>query len=46
MTDAQPERRRENRENDFNDMVVGTATAVIFFLGIAAVATVIEILVN
>lgn len=36
--------RRENRENDFLDMSIGTALATIFFMGIALIATVVEVL--
>lgn len=44
MTDNAEPRRRENRENDFLDMSVGTAVAIIFFMGIALIATLAEIL--
>lgn len=44
MTDNVQSHKRENRENDFLDMSLGTAIAVIFFMGIALVATIAEIL--
>lgn len=44
MTQKAQSPRRENRENDFLDMSIGTAVAVIFFMGIALVATIAELL--
>lgn len=43
MTDNVQSHKRENRENDFMDMTVGTAVAFIFFMGIALVATIAQI---
>lgn len=35
--------KRENRENDLLDMSVGTALAIVFFMGIAVFAFIAEI---
>lgn len=44
MADQTPSYKRENRENDFLDMTLGTAGAIIFFMGIAFIAMIVEIL--
>ncbi|MFS8579866.1 MAG: YqzM family protein [Novibacillus thermophilus] len=44
MTEETQPSKRENRENDFMDMVVGTAVSFIFFMGIALIATLAEML--
>mgnify|MGYP001264637835 CR=1 FL=1 len=38
--------KRENRENDFLDMSVGTGIAFIFFMGIALLAMIAEIIIK
>lgn len=43
MSDQAPT-RRENRENDFLDMTLGTAIAFIFFMGIAFIGFIGELL--